>query len=231
MTAFAQRIFFGHQSVGTNILDGTKEILNEGQIKIIKSRTTANYDGPCLIHCEIGQNQDPNSKLQDFVSLIKNGIGDNVDVACFKFCYIDIQEFTNVERLFYDYRKELSLLEQTFKKTKFLHITTPLRTNETGPRLIVKKLLGKKSKSVANNLKRQLFNDLMKKQYAESGALFDLAGIESTYLSGSRCKTNFEGEQVFSLVPAYTNDGGHLNNVGRKIVAKGFLDSIRKTIQ
>ena len=228
---FTQRIFFGHQSVGVNILDGLREHLKDDSIKIIESRTTVEGDAPCLIHCAIGQNKDPISKLRDFVSLMDNEFGDNVEIACFKFCYIDIQQFTNVDQLFHDYHKELTLLEQRFKKTRFLHITTPLRTTESGLRLILMKLIGRKSQEAGNNLKRQMFNDLMKRQYAKNAALFDLAGIESTHPSGSRCKSNIDGIQVFSLSPEYTDDGGHLNSVGRKIAAKGFLDSIKKMCQ
>ncbi len=157
---------------------------------------------------------------------MESGFGNNVDIACFKFCYIDIDESTDIGLLFDTYHSNMEVMTQKFRKTNFLHITVPLRTVEHGIRRIVKKILGKESTQTLKNIKRQLFNNLMIKQYGSTGTLFDLARIESTFLSGLRCRTQHNGNQVYSLVPKYTNDGGHLNILGRKLVAKGFLSTI-----
>ena len=224
-----KRIFFGHQSVGSNILDGINNILTgDENLKLIESRNPGDCTGPCFFHCRIGKNQDPISKINDFKSLMNSGFGNNVDIACFKFCYIDIQESTNVEQLFETYRNELDLLAQKYKNTTFLHITVPLRTVEHGFRRITKKLLGKKSLAVLKNLNRQAFNEMLVRRYRGTGQVLDLARFESTYPGGQRCKTRSNGTEVYSLVPQYTDDGGHLNARGRIFVAKSFLESLEQ---
>jgi hypothetical protein len=177
MNILTKRIFFGHQSVGTNILDGVNEILADNEkLKLIESRNLEDFSGPCIYHCKIGANQDPISKINDFVTLIHSSFGNNVDLACFKFCYTDIQELTDVEHLFETYRNEMDPLTQKYQNTTFLHITVPLRTAEYGLTRIVKNLLGRNSIAVIKNLKRQIFNELMIREYNDTGYLFDLAG-------------------------------------------------------
>ena len=56
-----------------------------------------------------------------------------------------------------------------------------------------------------------------------SEPLFDLAGIESTLPDGTRCTQFLDRNRTPGLIPEYTNDGGHLNDVGRAIVATAFL--------
>jgi len=228
MDVFTTRIFFGHQSVGTNILNGVNEILADNEkLKFVESRDLEDIAGPCFYHCTIGTNRDPISKINDFVTLMHNSFGNNVDLACFKFCYIDIQESTNVEHLFDIYRNQMNALTQTYQNTTFLHITVPLRTAEHGLRRIAKRLLGRESIAVLKNLKRQAFNELMIQEYHDAECLFDLAGVESTYPNGKRCINYINGTKVYSLVPQYTDDGGHLNECGGKFVATKFLDTLK----
>jgi hypothetical protein len=222
-----KRIFFGHQSVGANIIDGLKDIINgEGSLKVIESRNPHDSREPCLYHSRIGKNQDPLSKINDFISLMDSGFGNNVDIACFKFCYIDIQHTTDVHQLFDTYHNAMDSLSRKYHKTQFLHITVPLRTIEYGARNIFNKLLGRKSIAILNNQRRQIFNKLMIQQYNKSGFIFDLARSESTHPNGTSCKISYDGTTVYSLVPQYTDDGGHLNSYGRYFVATRFLESL-----
>ena len=202
---------------------------NEG-LNLIESRIPDDCTGPCFFHCKVGKNQDPLSKINDFVSLMKGGFGNNVDIACFKFCYIDIQESTKVEPLFEAYRRAMESLEREYQNTAFLHITVPLRTVEHGLRRFAKQLLGRQSLAESKNLKRQAFNELLLRHFGDTGKVFDLARIESTYPNGARCQSRINGSEVYSLVPQYTDDGGHLNAQGRKFVAEKFLESLDQLI-
>ena len=49
------------------------------------------------------------------------------------------------------------------------------------------------------------------------------AKIESSYPDGSREYFVKDNKAYYSLIPAYTNDGGHLNETGRKIVASELI--------
>jgi len=57
------------------------------------------------------------------------------------------------------------------------------------------------------------FNRLLRERYAED-PIFDLAAVTSTYPDGRRETFTLDGKTYESLVPAYTDDGGHLNAVG-----------------
>ena len=74
-----------------------------------------------------------------------------------------------------------------------------------------------------DNIKRNQFNELIKKEYEEKEPFFDLAKIESSYPSGERASFTKDGKVYYSLVPEYTYDSGHLNEKGRKIVAEQLL--------
>ena len=68
-------------------------------------------------------------------------------------------------------------------------------------------------------MKRHLFNELLRKQYA--GKLFDLAAIE-----GARCSFDRDGKQWPCLREELTDDGGHLNALGRKEAGRAFVDAV-----
>jgi hypothetical protein len=53
--------------------------------------------------------------------------------------------------------------------------------------------------------------------------VFDLAAIESTRPDGGRETFEVEGRQVPALVPAYTDDGGHLNGPAAERVARQLV--------
>jgi lysophospholipase L1-like esterase len=35
--------------------------------------------------------------------------------------------------------------------------------------------------------------------------------------------SSYKGQTYYSMYPGYTSDGGHLNDVGRKVVARALL--------
>jgi lysophospholipase L1-like esterase len=56
-------------------------------------------------------------------------------------------------------------------------------------------------------------------------AAFDIAAIESDG-AGSSVSFEFEGKQIQALDPRLTNDGGHLNETGRALVAAALIELI-----
>jgi lysophospholipase L1-like esterase len=60
-------------------------------------------------------------------------------------------------------------------------------------------------------------------KYEKNGTLFDLARYESTYADGSRFSFTKDNQKYFALIPEYAEDLGHLNELGRKIIAKQLL--------
>src|SRR5947209_7185202 len=81
-----ERVYFGHQSVGTNILQGVKELSRAAGV-------------PVFIKDEfVPENGDPRRKLESFKKAV--GSGSRYDVALVKFCYVDIDAETDAAALF-----------------------------------------------------------------------------------------------------------------------------------
>jgi hypothetical protein len=224
-----KRIYFGHQSVGYNIIEGITDIMKKNpQIKlsILQTDDPSKFDSPLFAHSPVGANGDPKSKVDEFVKVLDAGLGNQVDFAFMKFCYVDFSMSTDTEKVFKDYKAALSTLRAKYPKTTFVHVTVPL----TAPlslkdrmKQVIKKITGRPTASIDDNIKRSLFNDKMRKGYEGKEPVFDLASIESTYPDGRSASFQRDGKNFPHLVSDYTSDGGHLNELGRKVVAGQLL--------
>lgn len=217
-----KRIFFGHQSVGMNILDGIEklEAASGNSLKIIKTKELSTVDGPSFMHAPIGDNDRPDLKMKDFEEILGSSQDKAPDIALLKFCYIDINKTTDVDALFTQYKETMTRLEKKYPQTKFVYVTTPLTVTEPTFRSFVKKLLGKPD----NNIARAEFNQKLLDEYGKTGRVFDLARIESTYPNGERASFESNGKLYYSLSPEYASDSGHLNEMGSKIAGKELLE-------
>lgn len=230
----SSRIFFGHQSVGENILKGIQDVLKDTQevsLRLVKTRDPESLHESAFAHADIGRNGDPKSKCDDFADLMDKGFGDETDIAFFKFCFVDIMADTRVEDVFLYYKSTIERLKERYPRTIFVHVTVPLVRVSTGPRVWIKKALGTLGGWHADNTARNRYNELLLEHYKGKEPVFDLAGIESTFPDGRRCSFRYKGQHYYSLVPAYTDDGGHLNFMGRRIVAErllGFLSGVAR---
>lgn len=221
-----KRIYFGHQSVGFNIVDGLNVIVEENpkiKLNILKAGEPVSQHDFYFAHSQVGKNRDPISKINDFSQTLHNDIGDKANIAFLKFCYVDITKNTDIDNLFEKYKKELSSLKETYPDTKFVHVTAPLKTVQTGIKAIVKNVIGKPAGGYESNIMRNNFNKLIYQEYSGKEPIFDLARIEATQPDGSLQSFSYEGKEYISLYPKYTNDGGHLNNNGQRVVAESLL--------
>ena len=224
-------IYFGHQSVGGNILDGIRDLVGAGPDAALPIEEISSHrpgKRPLLIHSWLGENRNPQSKIDTFVTLMESDFGAEPGIAFFKFCYVDVTAGTDPDELFSRYRSAMERLRSRRPGVAFVHFTVPLTTNlslaDYGKNL-VKRILGRPLKSQLDNVRRARFNELTRVAYGgrESLFLFDLARLESTRLDGTREVFQDGGREYEALVPAYTDDGGHLNEAGRKIVAEALL--------
>ena len=237
-----KRIYFGHQSVGFNIIDGIKDVMKENpQIKlnIVETSDPSEFNTPLFAHSRVGKNRDPKSKLDAFKKFIEEGLGDNINSAFFKFCYVDMGAKIDVKKVFADYNSTMSSLRDKYPNTNFIHFTSPLCTTKVtfNLKIWLKNYIqwGWKYKpfkmimhikncwNYEDDIKRNKFNKLLRKEYDGKEPVFDLAKIESTFLDGKRSSFTKDGKSYYSLVPDYTHDGGHLNEMGRKVVAEQLL--------
>jgi len=229
-TRLAQsRVFFGHQSVGYNIVDGIKDILKDHShidIDIVETSDPARFEQPIFAHTQVGRNTDPLSKIRNFEEILDSGVGHKADIAFFKFCYVDIFRDSDPAEIFDNYVAALERLKSRYPRTKFLHVTVPIRSlpksTVGGLKQSVKSLMGSPG-VLDDNIVRQRYNRLLIDAYDGIEPLFDLALVESVDPSGLRCHANKGSQSVYVMSHKYTDDGGHLNAAGRRRVAEQLL--------
>ena len=224
----AARIYFGHQSVGGNILSGLADLQGQLDPPAVRVAELGTLDAASpqgvLLHTAIGTNGRPDSKCEDFRQVMPRLQG-GVDVALFKFCYIDFDDRSDAAAIFDTYARTMDDMKRQYPDVLFIHVTAPLRSIERGPGVWVRELLGKRNRAKHANAARGEFNRLLRERFA-ADPIFDLAAVMSTYPDGRRETFTLDGRTYESLVPAYTDDGGHLNALGAPYVAADFVHSI-----
>lgn len=216
-----KNIFFGHQSIGYNIIEGIYDLQksnNLNTLQIIETRKKEDFKNPQLLHACVGNNMDPKSKIDDFVGvLMESNLGDSLDIAFMKLCYVDFNKNTNIKELFDYYISSMNDLKEKYPKLRIIHSTVPLTVNPKGLKGLIKAILRRD-----NNKFRHLYNELLRKHYTED-ELFDIAKIEATFSDGS-INTNKNG--VPCLINEYSSDGGHLNQQGRELLAYYLINKL-----
>jgi hypothetical protein len=221
-----KRIFFGHKSVGANIMNGVADVLRDEPrigLRVADGEGAMAGSGGVFAHGSVGKNGDPALKTDDFARLVEGPLRGKVDVAFHKYCYADVTEKTDVAAVFGYYQTTMARLRAEFPGVTFVHVTIPLVRVQSGPRAALKLLLGQNPGRYGANFARERFNDLMRDAYRGKEPLFDLAAIESTRPDGSREAIQSGKRSGYALVPAYTMDNSHLNEVGRRRVAEELL--------
>lgn len=224
-----KRIYFGHQSVGDNLVAGLQAIARErpeAGLRVVEGRTPEVLGAPGFVHAKNGQNEAPLTKIEDFAATVEGGLGATTDIAFFKFCYVDFKPGADVEGVFAAYRQALATLRQAHPRVKFVHVTSPLTVVEAGPKAFVKKLMGRPLGGAEANTVRERFNALMRREYEGKEPLFDLARVESTRPGGGAVTFEAGGAVVPALAAEYASDGKHLNDLGARWAAVHLLQAL-----
>ena len=205
----AQRdVFFAHQSVGRNVLDGVARLAFDAGVAV-------------RIRDELaGVNGDPDSKLRAFAAAVDASAP---EVALLKLCWADFDAGTDAAALFRRYRTAIDALRARHPATVFVHVTAPLVTVQGGIGARIKKLAGASPGGFEANARRDEYNRLLRQAYEGREPIFDLARVESTAPDGRPSLAEWNGSAVPSLAAAYTDDGGHLNREGSARAAKALL--------
>lgn len=219
----SRTIFFGHQSVGGNVLEGVLRLSARAGVPLrLVEGTAASAPPGTVVHALLGRNGAPLEKIDDFARAVDAFPGDGPDVALMKLCYVDFDGGADPAALFARYRTVLAELRRRHPRTRFVHVTTPLTAPARGARALAKRLLGRE-RDEARNARREAYNALLRDAYAGREPVLDLARIEATRPDGSVEATVWSGRAVPALVPAYTDDGGHLNAAGQERVARRLV--------
>jgi hypothetical protein len=222
------RVFFGHQSVGMNVLDGVPGIYAAHGMKappIDQAGARPGTDSGFIGHAFIGENSEPLLKIGDFDAKMRSGIGQQADVAMMKLCYVDITSSTDVTALFGRYRETMAALARDFPDVTLIHVTAPLMTEQGSLSRLKSLLTGSDRFGPAENAARERLNALIRREYS-GGHLFDLAAAESTAPDGGRAAGTYQGQQYYRLHDGYASDSGHLNAEGARVAATAWLKAI-----
>ncbi|HET6272533.1 MAG TPA: hypothetical protein VFG32_06095 [Bacteroidota bacterium] len=233
-----KRIFFGHQSVGVDIMQGIRELCQEAdsaRLNVVALADTVTPSGKAFFaEGYVGKNSEPNSKCDAFDNVVANLVKDSLDIALMKFCYVDIKAHTNIEEMFNYYVNTMEGLKERFPGVTFVHVTVPVTERSAAWRRLAKWVIGKEDVWDVASVKRTEFNDLVLQRYKEE-TIFDLAAIESTFPDGTRKSFEYGGKVAYSLISDYTRDGGHLNALGRRVVARQLIRTlagiVRKSVE
>lgn len=229
-----QKIYFGHQSVGGNILDGVNRILSKEpglKLNIVETNDPAKFSGPIWAHSDIGENGDPASKISGFKANLQKGIGEKADIAFFKFCFWDIRSHTDVEKIFNDYKQAISEVKKAYPQLKIVHFTVPLVSHPNGIYPKIRRMLGLRVGFDQDNIKRNELNKLIRNEYAGREPIVDIALYESTLPGGQRAVFVNGGQQYDYLAAANTDDGGHLNLEARLRAAEQTLITLARVVE
>ena len=124
------------------------------------------------------------------------------------------------------YSSTISALEERFPDTVFVHSTIPIESRTSSvPRALkeaIKSVIGRPG-VVEDNSVRQRYNELLRSHYSDNEPVFDIARSEATRPDGSMAYRTAGSDKVFLMDGRYSDDGGHLNQLGRKHVAEQLL--------
>lgn len=219
-----KNIFFGHQSVGQNIIEGLGLVMKAEPsigLNIEETADPAAFSGPIFAHFPIGHNRDPKGKIDDFRRLLESGIGRVADIAFFKFCFVDVDRKTDIGELLDHYERTIADLTAEFPQLTVIAVTVPLTNHSPGIKARIKRLLGRGPAVKEDNVQRNLANTRIRQKYGT--AVWDLSKAEA--VTDTERQVSFsDGRNAHPLLnPAYSKDGGHLNAVGSQAVACSLL--------
>lgn len=236
LTISQARVFFGHQSVGNNILAGIRNLAEKTGTPLRIAEVAigaATPEGPGLFHSKVGENLDPDAKITGFAQALGAPGEGRYDVATFKFCYVDLDAGSkerSPDKLFERYASNMSTIEAAHPGVRFLHATMPLTAEPPGKKTKLKRLLGMSTSEDAANVERNKFNQLARQRYTPDDVI-DIARFESTRPDNSIAEFRDSGRQIEMLALEYTSDGGHLNELGQERVAAAFLRKVADALR
>lgn len=218
-------VYFGHQSVGDDIaagIDALNEELTLG-LRVVQTRDPSAVAHPVFVHFHAGTNQNPRSKNAAMLKLLAARPRPDRPIILLKYCYVDIGHGTDVPALFAEYRAMVGVIRSRYPDVTIVHATVPVTTVESAMKAGVKELLGRPSVR-QDAIARHRYNALIRAAFAGREPLFDVARVEATHADGSLSSFASGDQQIETLAPEYTHDGGHLTARGQKMAAKELLN-------
>ena len=233
-TLAAARVYFGHQSVGNDVLGGLAELATaEGvRLRIVEVAAGVEDELPGIVHAKVGRNREPQTKCDAFGQFLTRQVDRKWDAAVLKFCYADLGDRAESDpaRLLESYKRTVASIRTARPDLVIVHATAPLLSDGLGKRDAIRKWFGLGTSNDGSNLIRNQFNDLMRTEFGRE-ALFDVARMESTRPDGTRTGFRKDGKFIYTMAPEFTYDEGHLTPTGRRWVAREFARALASALR
>jgi len=211
-------VFFGHQSVGANILEGLRTLSREAGI-IVE-----------IEEAGVGENGKPASKFEDFARRAENAPTGSLQLLLVKLCFADFAPDTEVAPLIEAYKSAVARVRKAQPSARIVHVTPPLFRPPSGWKTSVKRMLGKSLWEEQSNARNAEFRERLRAAFPDE-SFFDLATLESTRPDGSQERYEVDGKPVAMLWPGFASDEGHLNETGQRVVAKAFAHTLAEALR
>ena len=212
------RVFFGHHSVGANLLEGLSSLSREAGVEVRIG------EGP------VGENTKPLSKFEDFAKHAESQASEGEQLMLMKLCFVDFKPDTDVRALVGAYAKAVERVRKARPGVRIVHVTPPLCTRPNDLKSKLKRTMGSPIWEDQANARRSEFREQLLARFPGE-PLFDLATFESTRPDGSREIHDVDGKPVAMLWPGYSSDGGHLNEAGQRAGAKAFAHVLASALR
>lgn len=207
--AASLRIYFEHASVGRNIFSDSEngfDLLARSNAHYSSDRVTwAGSTDPAWFDAHGGLadndrgNPGADAKIRIFATSMTPELAKRLDVASFKFCWIDTP--SDAEKLFAGTRDTMEFLQRSYPSVVFVWWTMPLERDRA-----------ESSRQKYNNLVRAYCS-------ANNQWLLDIAALESHDDAGNLVADGKGRELQYS---GYSSDGGHLSREGKVKLAKAY---------
>jgi len=212
------RVFFGHHSVGQNILDGLAALSKEAGIEVR------------IDEAPVGENLKPLGKFEDFARRAERDKDDGTQLMLMKLCYVDFNPRTDVDGLVRAYSAAVDRVHKARPGVRVVHVTPPLFARPGDVKSRLNRTLGRPVWEDQANAKRLDFARRLRETFPGE-PVFDLAAVESTRPDGTVEEHEVDGQPVPMLWPGYSSDGGHLNDTGKLVAAKAFAHALAAALK
>jgi hypothetical protein len=232
-SVIAQRtVYFGHQSLGSDVCAGVQELATDYALPInmVQTREPENVAGPAFVSFLAGRHRDYASKNAAMLRLLESAARARNPVVLLKYCYGDVSSSREYTMLFDAYRDTVDTIQFEHPDVALVHTTIPLTTVESGLKARTKRYLGRATRR-EGAVARHRYNELLRAEFGGFEPIFDVAQVQATSADGTTAGFISEGIRIETLAEDNTTDGIALNSASRRVAAEVLLDVLSTVIE
>lgn len=225
-------VYFGHQSVGSAVVEGVEGLAHERALplRVVQTRDPAAVTGPAFVHFLAGQNRDYASKNAAVLRLLESRTRARKPVVVLKYCYVDLYSPGDASTMFEAYRETVDTIQFEHPDVTVVHATIPLTTVESALKSGARQFFGHQTRREAA-VARHRYNELVRAEFKDTESIFDVAKVEATQPDGTLAGFTVGGCVIETLAPHNTDDGAHLNARCKRAAAEALLDVLSGVIE